>query len=228
MSVTYQPGRDAGSNMDMRSASDQGSGSSERLNRLTHLAGVIASFIGTIALVWIALREGDGWKLAGYCIYGASLMLLYLASTLYHTFEGRAKRVFKKIDHVAIYLLIAGSYTPFLLGVLRETVGWPVFVMVWTLALAGIIIEFLPGHPERTVSLFLYLGMGWFAVTLAGPMLEALTMEGFGWILAGGLLYTSGTVFYVLDHRHRYNHGIWHLFVLGGSASHFYAIAGFA
>lgn len=200
---------------------------SERFNMLTHLIGAAAAVVGTILLVITAIEESDPWKITGFAIYGISLVLLYMASTLYHAFTGKLKGFFKKVDHLAIYLLIAGSYTPFLLGPLRETVGWSVFITVWSLVLVGFVVEFLPWDKRRVIPLLLYLGMGWFAVFLAKPMLEALTMQGFLWVIAGGLFYTGGVAFYVFDHKHRYAHGVWHLFVLAGSTSHYVAILGY-
>ena len=197
---------------------------SERFNTITHLLGASASVFGTLILLFIAIEESDPWKIVGYSIYGASLTLLYLASTLYHALNGKLKSFFKKVDHLAIYLLIAGSYTPFLLGPLRETIGWSVFITVWSLAGLGFIIEFIPWDKKRILPIILYLGMGWFAVFLAKPMVEALTLNGFMWIVAGGLLYTGGVAFYLFDHIHRYAHGVWHLFVLAGSVSHYIAI----
>ena len=200
---------------------------SERFNSATHLVGAVAAVIGTAVLIVTAARDGDPWKLAGFAIYGLSLVLLYSSSTLYHAAQGSWKKIFQKLDHLAIYVLIAGSYTPFLLVPLRDSVGWPVFTVVWTLAAAGMLIEFLPGDKRRVLPLILYLGMGWLAISISGPMLESLTAAGFAWVVAGGLLYTGGVVFYALDHRHRYAHGVWHLFVLAGSASHFIAVIGF-
>lgn len=200
---------------------------SERFNMLTHLVGTAAAIIGTILLIASGLEESDPWKVVGFSIYGVSLILLYMASTLYHTFTGKWKGFFKKVDHLAIYLLIAGSYTPFLLGPLRESVGWPVFITVWSLVGIGFIVEFLPWDKRRVIPLLLYLGMGWFAVFLAKPMMEALTMEGFLWVITGGLFYTGGVLFYIFDHTHRYAHGVWHLFVLAGSTSHYVAILGY-
>ena len=200
---------------------------SERFNMLTHLVGTAAAIIGTILLIASGLEESDPWKVVGFSIYGVSLILLYMASTLYHTFTGKLKGFFKKVDHLAIYLLIAGSYTPFLLGPLRESVGWPVFITVWSLVGIGFIVEFLPWDKRRVIPLLLYLGMGWFAVLVAKPMMEALTLQGFLWVIAGGLFYTGGVLFYIFDHTHRYAHGVWHLFVLAGSTSHYVAILGY-
>lgn len=208
-------------------APDSSVQTSEWFNSVTHLIGAIAAVIGTAVLIAVAFRDGDPWKIAGFSIYGLSLVLLYSSSTLYHTVQGRWKRIFQKMDHLAIYILIAGSYTPFLLVPLRDSVGWPVFAMVWTLAAAGMLIEFLPGDKKRIIPLILYLGMGWLAISISGPMLDSLSPAGFAWVVTGGLLYTGGVVFYALDHRHRYAHGVWHLFVLAGSASHYFAVIGY-
>lgn len=194
---------------------------SERFNSVTHLVGAIAAIIGTAILIVTAAQEGDPWRILGFTIYGGSLVALYLSSTLYHALEGRLKMIFKKADHLAIYALIAGSYTPFLLVSLRESVGWPIFTVIWTLAAVGMLVEFIPGDKRRLIPLFLYLGMGWMALSLTKHLFEALTPAGFFWLILGGVFYTGGVAFYIFDHKFRYFHGVWHLFVLFGSASHY-------
>lgn len=193
----------------------------EKLNSITHLAGAIASVIGFFVLLWLALTKGDPWKIVSFGIYGISLVLLYSFSTLYHTFEGKIKKVFQKLDHIAIYLLIAGTYTPFTLITLRGETGWTIFALIWGLATLGIIIDLLPSKGYRILPLIIYLLMGWTAVLIAEPLVNNLTLAGFNWLIAGGIFYTFGVIFYVLDKQHPYAHGIWHIFVLAGSVSHY-------
>ncbi|MEK7755183.1 MAG: hemolysin III family protein [Acidobacteriota bacterium] len=197
----------------------------ERLNSFTHLAGALLAAAGAPVLIVLAARSGDAWKIVACSIYGAALLLLYGASTLYHSVRGRAKAILRKFDHCSIYLLIAGSYTPFALVTLRGPWGWTLFGLAWGLAAAGIAQEFVFGKGKRRLSMLIYVVMGWMAVAALGPLAEALGAPGFAWLLAGGLLYTGGIVFYLLDERVRHFHGVWHLFVLGGSAAHFIAVA---
>jgi hemolysin III len=197
----------------------------ERLNSITHLAGAIAAFAGTAVIVGLAVVQGDPWKIVSFSIYGATLVLLFLASTLYHSLRGRAKRIFQKIDHGAIYLLIAGTYTPFTLVTLRGPWGWSLFAVVWVLAITGIAIDVFHGDKRRIIPVVIYILMGWLVVVAVRPLLRVLPEAGFAWLLAGGLLYTGGILFYVLDERIPHGHGIWHLFVLGGGAAHFVAVA---
>jgi len=144
---------------------------------------------------------------------------------LYHCFKGRAKNVFRKLDHFSIYLLIAGSYTPFCLVTLRGPWGWSLFGVVWGLALIGILQDIRPRSPARILSLVIYAVMGWIVLLALGPLADNLGSEGFSWLAAGGAIYTAGIVFFVFDERFRHWHGIWHLFVLAGSAAHFLAIS---
>jgi hemolysin III len=197
----------------------------ERLNSYTHLAGTLFAAIGAPVLVVLAARSGDAWKIAGCATYGAALFLLYGASTLYHSVRGRAKAILRKLDHCSIYLLIAGTYTPFTLVTLRGPLGWTLFGLAWGLAALGIAQEFLLGKGARRLSILIYLVMGWMGVAALRPLAAGLGAPGLAWLLAGGLLYTGGIVFYLLDERVRHFHGVWHLFVLGGSAAHFVAIA---
>ncbi len=196
----------------------------ERLNSFTHLAGAAAATAGTAVLVVLASLQGDPWKIVSFSVYGATLVLLYLASTLYHSVRGRAKKVLQKLDHGAIYLLIAGTYTPFTLVTLRGALGWTVFGVIWGLAALGITIDALHRDRLRIVPILLYVTMGWLSVVLIKPLLEVLPGAGFAWLLAGGLLYTAGILFFLLDRRVPHGHGIWHLFVLAGSAAQFVAI----
>jgi hemolysin III len=152
------------------------------------------------------------------------LLILYLTSTLYHSLRGAAKEVLRRLDHCAIYLLIAGSYTPFTLVTLRGAWGWWMFGAVWTLALLGIVQEIWWARGARILSLLIYLMMGWLALIGIKPLIAALGWGGFAWLAAGGLFYTVGIAFYATDHKLRHGHGIWHLFVLGGSICHYFAV----
>jgi hemolysin III len=199
----------------------------ERFNGLTHLAGSALAVAGAVTLVASAARAGDPWRIVAVSIFGLMLVLLYAVSTLYHSVRGRAKRVFRKLDHCAIYLLIAGTYTPFALVSLRGAWGWSLFGVVWGLAALGIAQEFMLGKGARPVSLALYVVMGWLGLVASGPLLGSLGHDGFAWLAAGGLVYTSGVVFYLYDEKWRHAHGIWHLFVLGGSAAHWVTVFAF-
>ena len=197
----------------------------ERLNSFTHLAGTVLAAIGAPVLIVLAARSGDVWKIVGCSTYGAALLLLYGASTLYHSVRGRAKIILRKLDHCSIYVLIAGTYTPFALVTLRGPWGWTLFGLAWGLAALGIAQEFIFGKGARRLSIVIYVVMGWMGVTALRPLAAGLGTPGLAWLLAGGLLYSGGIIFYVLDERVRHFHGVWHLFVLGGSAAHFIAIA---
>ncbi len=196
----------------------------ERLNGGTHLAGAALAAAGAAMLVVLAAQQGDPWKITSFSIYGAMLLALYTISTLYHSTRGRLKNMFRKLDHCSIYLLIAGTYTPFTLVTLRGAWGWSLFGTVWGLAVLGIIQEAWLARGERILSLVLYVLMGWLGVIAIQPLVAALTPAGFSWLAAGGLLYTGGIVFYAFDEKLRHGHGIWHLFVLAGSISHYLAI----
>lgn len=196
----------------------------EKFNALTHLAGAVLALGGSVALIVLAALDGNAWKLVSVSIYGLTLVLLYSFSTLYHSLRGRAKNVLQKLDHHSIYLLIAGSYTPFCLVTLRGPWGWSLLGVVWGLAVLGILQELRPLRAARTLSLVIYVVMGWVALVALFPLLHALGTTGFAWVAAGGLFYTVGIVFYVLDTRLRHAHGVWHLFVIAGSATHYFAI----
>ena len=196
----------------------------EKFNSISHLAGAVLAAIGSVLLIVLAARLGDAWKIVSVSIYGAMLLALYVGSTLYHSVRGPAKDVLRKFDHCAIYLLIAGTYTPFVLVTLRGPWGWSLFGAVWGLALAGIVQEIWFAKGARLLSLAIYVLMGWLALIAIVPLISALTVAGFAWLAAGGLLYTIGIIFYVYDERMRHGHGIWHLFVLGGSACHYFAV----
>ncbi len=202
----------------------RGLSAAERFNSASHFAGALLALAALAALVWRALGTGDRTRLVGLAVYGASLLALYTASTLYHSFEGPVKAWLRKLDHLAIYLLIAGTYTPFALLKLRDSLGLTLLVVIWALAALGAVIEFLP--VTRALSVGLYLVMGWLAVGVFRPLALALDGAGLAWLLAGGALYTLGTVFYALDKRWPAAHGVFHVFVLAGSASHFVAVWG--
>jgi len=197
----------------------------EKFNAVSHLLGAVLALAGTVVLVVLAALGGDPWKVVGVSIYGASLVLMYSSSTLYHSVRGRrAKDFLRKMDHQSIYLLIAGSYTPFCLVTLRGPWGWSLLGVVWGLAVAGSLQDLRPRNDARILSVVIYLLMGWAAVVALVPMVNALGRAGFAWVAAGGVFYTVGIVFYALDARLKHAHGIWHLFVLAGSAAHFIAI----
>ena len=196
----------------------------ERLNGGTHLTGAVLAAAGAAVLIVLAARQGDPWKITSFSIYGAMLLALYTLSTLYHSTRGRVKDVFRKLDHCSIYLLIAGTYTPFTLVTLRGAWGWSLFGVIWGLAALGIAQEAWLAKVPRIVSLVIYVLMGWLAVIAVLPLIDALTPAGFAWLAAGGMLYTAGIVFYAFDEKLRHGHGIWHLFVLAGSVSHYFAI----
>jgi len=196
----------------------------ERFNGISHLVGSVLALAGMVVLIVRAAWLGDPLKIVSFSLYGTSLFLLYTFSTLYHSLRHRAKAVFRKLDHLAIYLLIAGTYTPFALVTLRGGWGWSLFGTIWGLAIAGMLIEFLPRRGPRILPVVIYLLMGWLALIALKPLLQALPLHGFLWLLAGGLCYTLGVLFYGLDQRLKHAHGVWHLFVLGGSVCHYLAI----
>lgn len=196
----------------------------EKFNSISHMVGAVLATIGAVALIVPAAQLGDPWKIVSFSIYGAMLLALYVTSALYHSARGPAKDVLRKFDHCAIYLLIAGSYTPFTLVTLRGAWGWSLFGTIWGLALLGIAQEIWLAKGKRILSLVIYVVMGWLALIAVVPLFTALTGTGFLWLAAGGLMYTVGIFFYATDHKLRHGHGVWHLFVLGGSACHYFAV----
>ncbi len=196
----------------------------ERFNGYSHLAGALLALGGAAALIVYGALYGDVWKIVSFAIYGGTLILLFSVSTLYHSTRGKAKNIFQKLDHSAIYLLIAGTYTPFTLVTLSGGWGWSLFGVVWGLAVIGIVQELWTAKGQRVPSLVIYIVMGWIAVVGVVPMIKALTWPGFLWVALGGVVYTAGTVFYFFDEKFKHWHGIWHLFVLGGAAIHYFAI----
>ena len=196
----------------------------EIANSVTHGIGVALSAAGLITLIVLAVLYGDGWSVVGFTVFGACLLALYMASTLYHAIQHRpAKRILRKCDHAAVYLLIAGTYTPFLLISLRGTIGVPLLAVVWTMAALGVLWKiFFTGRYE-VVATMVYILMGWMCVFALRQMVANVPPAGVALLFAGGIVYTLGVIFYALE-KIPYNHAVWHLFVLGGSACHFAAV----
>lgn len=201
----------------------------EIANCIVHGAGLFGSLVALPVLMSAAAGRRDPWQLAGSAVFGITLVLLYLASTMYHAVPAsRAKNVLRVVDHSAIYLLIAGTYTPFMLGALRGPWGWTLLIIVWALALAGIVTKLTIGFRYPRLSVALYLVMGWLMVVGIQPLMANVSREGILWLLAGGLCYTGGVAFYVTDARIRFGHALWHVFVLAGSVCHFVAVLQYA
>lgn len=196
----------------------------EFFNSISHLVASALTLVGASVLITLAAVEGDAMKVVSFSIYSATLFLLYLSSTLYHSFQGRIKAIFQKFDHHAIYLLIAGTYTPFALVALKGATGWWLFGVVWSLAVLGMIIENLPIKGPRIIPIVIYIAMGWACVFTMESMTTSMSELGFYFLLAGGIVYTVGVVFYVLDHWYPWCHGIWHVLVIGASVCHYFAI----
>ena len=196
----------------------------QRFNVVTSLLGMIAAPIGMVLLLVIAARQGDPWKLASFGIYGASLVILYSICTLYHAVQGRAQLVMREFDHYAIYILIAGTYTPFCLVTLRGGWGWTLFALEWGLVVVGIAVEIWPVGKRRILPIVIYVVMGWMIMLVLRPLLLVFPPQGVALMVAGGLFYTGGIVLYSLDKRFVWAHGVWHLCVLAGSISHYVAV----
>ena len=196
----------------------------EKFNAWTHLVGALLALTGAVWLLLAALPSGDGWKIFSVAVYGATLVMLYSISTIYHSVRGRAKNILRKLDHLSIYLLIAGSYTPFCLISLRGPWGWWLFAIVWSLAVIGMLQEIKPRSEARVMSLVIYAVMGWIVLVAVKPLLATLGFAGFAWLAAGGIFYTVGIIFFAFDERFRHWHGIWHLFVIAGSLMHYVAV----
>ncbi len=203
----------------------------ERLNSISHLVGATLALVGLGALLTVGVQSGNPWLLGSFLVFGLTMVLLYTMSTLYHSFHPpRLKNLFQLFDHIAIYLLIAGTYTPYMLVALRHGNGIPIMAVVWGLALLGILSEvFLKGRAVKIGQLLIYLAMGWACSLDMAELRAAISPSAFNWLLAGGLAYTGGVVFYVLDKAGvlRHAHGIWHIFVLAGSICHFVSIIGY-
>lgn len=210
----------------------------ERLNSISHLVGAVFALIALGSLLTVSIQQQDPWLIAGFSVFGVSMVLLYTMSTLYHSFHPpHLKRIFKILDHVSIYLLIAGSYTPFMLVMTRDGQGensLMILIMVWVLAVVGILTElFLTGKAIKIGQLILYLAMGWACTLDIASVKASLPEQGYFWLVTGGIAYTAGILFYVMDKIRwlrrfsAHSHGIWHFFVLVGSLSHFISVVGF-
>lgn len=196
----------------------------EFFNSISHMVGAFFALIGASVLITHALIDGNTTKIVSYTIYSVTLFLLYLSSTLYHSFKGRAKAIFQRLDHLAIYLLIAGTYTPFALVALKGSVGWWLMGIIWSLGVIGIIIESLLIKGPRIIPIVIYLIMGWACAFTMEEMMAAMPLLAYQLLLAGGVIYSIGVVFYVLDNWLPHMHGVWHLFVIGGSVCHYFAV----
>lgn len=203
----------------------------ERLNSISHLVGAVLALVGLGALLTVSIQSRDPWLISSFSVFGFTLVLLYTMSTLYHSFHPpHLKKIFKVLDHVAIYLLIAGTYTPYMLVSMRDGNGFMILGIVWALALIGILSEiFLSGRVVKVGQLVIYLAMGWACSVDLGNLRAAIPEAGFWWLTVGGIAYTAGVIFYVLDGLNRltHAHGIWHFFVLAGSGCHFVSVIGY-
>jgi hemolysin III len=203
----------------------------EKLNSISHLVGAVLALVGLGALLAVAIQTGDAWIVFSFATFGIALVLLYTMSTLYHSFETpKLKNLFKIFDHISIYLLIAGTYTPYMLVSLRDSSGWLILSIVWALAVAGILSEiFLSGRAVKVGQVVTYLGMGWACTFDFAGLNAAIPETGVFLLVSGGIAYTVGVVFYVLDEAKKLNHahGVWHFFVLAGSMCHFASIIGY-
>ena len=200
----------------------------ERFNTVTHFLASLIALPGMIFLIILASNTSDPWKITSVSIYGTTLFALYFSSTLYHGHNGRFKQLFQKLDHLSIYLLIAGTYTPFMLVALRGVWGWSILGVVWGLAVIGIMLDTIPKQnmeDKRIPQLVIYLLMGWLVIIPFNALSQKVDSYGITLLALGGLLYTVGVVFYILDTRVKHSHGIWHLFVIGGSVSHYFSIS---
>lgn len=209
--------------------SNQMSKAEELANSLSHGFGLLASFVGAPLLIIHAVQQEDVGYIVGSSIFAATVILLYFFSTLYHGLpDGKPKRVFLIMDHMGIFLLIAGTYTPFTLGVLNGAWGWSIFGVIWGLAALGMLLKLLERTPRPHFFTALYLLMGWVMIAAVNPMLENVATAGLLWLLVGGLFYSFGVIFFVLDHRLKFGHMIWHFFVIAGTTSHYIAVYGYA
>jgi hemolysin III len=203
----------------------------EKLNSITHLIGTALSLVGMGALLTVGVQSNDPWVLGSFTVFGFSLVLLYSMSTLYHSFDSKAlKQLFKLFDHVSIYLLIAGTYTPYMLVGLRDGNGWMILGVIWVLAIVGILSEiYLSGRLVKVGQMTIYLAMGWACVYDFSGLEAAMPAAGVEWLKYGGIVYSVGVVFYILDKAKKlpHAHGIWHFFVIAGSACHFVSIIGY-
>ena len=196
----------------------------ERFNSISHLVGASLALAGAVVLILVSAMEGDTGRLVGKSVFGLTLFLLYLFSTIYHGLPGRGKRLFQMFDHQAIYLLIAGTYTPLLIVTLDGGQRLWMLVGIWALAVTGILLDAVHRQGRRLLQLLIYVVMGWLCVFAWEDITTPLSGAGFSLLAGGGILYTSGIVFYLLDERYSWCHGVWHLFVIGGSVCHFFTI----
>ncbi len=203
----------------------------EKLNSISHLVGAALALVGLGALLSVSIQTRDPWVISSFSVFGISMVLLYTMSTLYHSFSATSlKNIFQIFDHISIYLLIAGTYTPYMLVTLRDGNGWLIMGIIWALAVAGILSEvFLSGRAIKVGQMIIYLGMGWACSFDFASLKTALPETGLLWLTAGGLAYTAGVFFYILDKMDKltHAHGIWHFFVLTGTISHFISIIGY-
>lgn len=198
-------------------------------NTLSHGVGLLAAIAATPILIIAAARMGTTANIVGASIFAATMILMYFTSTFYHALpHGDKKRLFKKLDHSAIYLLIAGTYTPFTLGILNGATGWILFGVIWALATIGVVLKLFEKLKNPLVSTGLYLAMGWLIVFAAGPLMAKMPVNGLLWLAGGGAAYSLGTIFYLLDGRMRHSHAVWHGFVLAGTGCHCMAVLGYA
>ena len=196
----------------------------EIANAITHGVGALLAMAGLVLLIVFSALEGSAWHVTSFSIFGATLTVLYVMSTLYHALTSqRVKRLFRKFDHMSIFLLIAGTYTPFCLTVLRGWIGWVLFGMVWLCAIGGIVLKAFHTGKKEILSTILYILMGWMVIFFIKPVYMYMSGMGFTFLVVGGIFYTLGAFFFVQD-KLPYNHSIWHLFVLGGSIFHFFAV----
>jgi len=211
-----------------RAARDQ-TRSEELANSLSHGAALVAAVIATPFLIIHATNHGDIGYLVGASVFAAATILLYLTSAIYHALRpGRLKHIFRIVEHAAIFLMIAGTYTPFTLGILRRDVGWTLFCVIWGLAVLGVVLKIISGASHTLAFTALYVLMGWMILIAAKPFYDRLPASGLFWLLAGGLAYTIGVAFFTTDSRLRYGHFIWHLFVMAGTGCHYFAVLWYA
>ena len=196
----------------------------EIANAITHGIGALLAVAGLVVLIVMAAIHGSVWHIVSFSIFGTTLVLLYFASTLYHSLTHvKAKSVFHKFDHISIYLLIAGTYTPFCLTALRGWIGWTVLGVVWSCAILGAVLKAISVGKRIKLSTVLYILMGWVILVAIQPLYKAMPFNGFLFLIAGGISYTIGTIFFIRN-QVKYNHSVWHVFVLGGSVLHFFAV----
>lgn len=200
----------------------------EIANSISHGAAFLASVVAVPVLIIFSVRQGNTLGMVGACVFGGATILLYLTSSIYHALpRNRVKRAFRLLDHTAIFLMIAGTYTPFALGVLKGPWGWSILTAIWTLAIAGIILDANKWFGYPKLGTLVYLGMGWISLIAIKPLLTMVPVPGLFWLLGGGLFYTVGVLFFTAE-RVRFSHFIWHLFVIGGTVCHFFAVLWYA